>query len=854
MGYENVRSGLRKGIPFFLLLATVFLALDGTAHAFSSYLSAFNTKYGTSATKLNTCSTCHGSGGTSTWNPYGESIRTGTSTSLPIADRLTAVEPLDSDGDGFTNIVEINARTFPGDPADHPAPSDTTPPTVSSTTPASGASGVAVNTAVTATFSEAVQNVSTTTFTLRAGTTSVSGSATVSGSTATFTPSAPLAYSTTYTATLTTGVTDLANNALATAYSWSFTTGAAPDTTPPTVSSTNPANGATGVATNAAVTASFSEAVKNVSATTFQLRAGATSVAGTVSLSGTTATFTPSAPLAYSTTYTATLTTGVTDLANNALAAAYSWTFTTGAAPDTTPPTVSVTSPVSGATAVPVSTTVSATFSEAVKNVSTATFTLRAGATSVAGTVTLSGTTATFTPSAPLAYSTTYTATISTGVTDLANNALAAAYSWSFTTGAAADTTPPTVSATSPADLASAVAVNTAVTATFSEPVKNVNTTTFQLRAGATSVAGTVTMSGSTATFTPAAPLAYSTTYTATLSTGVTDLANNALAAAYSWSFTTGAASDTTPPTVGSTMPTSGQTGVATNTVVRATFSETIDASSVNATTFTLKDGAGASVAGVVTASGTTATFTPSAPLAGSTTYTATVSTGIKDMAGNALASAYSWSFTTIAASIDSDDDGVDDAEDDYPRDDRRGTPHNPKGHGKIDIDTSENSGTHFRAISAMSDMVATMSAVAKPAGYDFRYGILSYRVEGVVPGATIRVKITYPDTIPAGTKAYKVDSSGYHEYSRVSFSGNTMTVTLTDGGAGDSDGVANGVIVDPIGLASPAEAPQSAGGGCSIAGAPGRGENRAGSDGMLLLLAVALIGARAATRKAARS
>ena len=64
----------------------------------------------------------------------------------------------------------------------------------------------------------------------------------------------------------------------------------------------------------------------------------------------------------------------------------------------------------------------------------------------MAGTVTLSGTTATFHPSASLANATTYTATITTGVTDLANNALAASKVWTFTTGAAADTTPPTVS------------------------------------------------------------------------------------------------------------------------------------------------------------------------------------------------------------------------------------------------------------------------------------------------------------------------------------------------------------------------------------------------------------------------
>src|SRR5512143_426668 len=295
MGFGNVRSRSRKGILFFLLLPAVFLALGGAAHAFNSYLGTFNTTYGTSATKLNSCSTCHGSGGTSTWNPYGQALRNLILAGSTISAALTAVEPADSDGDTYSNIAEITAGTFPGDPADHPASADTTPPTVSAANPANLATRVAVNTAITATFSEAVKNVSTTTFQLKAGAASVTGTVTLSGTTATFTPSATLAYGTTYTATVTTGVSDLANNALATAYSWSFTTGAAPDTTPPTVSATSPVNGATAVSVSTAVTATFSEAVKNVSTTTFQLKAGAASVTGTVTLSGTTATFTPSA-------------------------------------------------------------------------------------------------------------------------------------------------------------------------------------------------------------------------------------------------------------------------------------------------------------------------------------------------------------------------------------------------------------------------------------------------------------------------------------------------------------------------------------------------------------------------------
>jgi len=104
---------------------------------------------------------------------------------------------------------------------------------------------------------------------------------------------------------------------------------------------------------------------------------------------------------------------------------------------------------------------------------------------------------------------------------------------------------------------------------------------------------------------------------------------------------------DTTPPSVTSTSPEANATGVAVDTVITATFSEAMDASTITTGSFTL-DGISGSIS---YGSGTyTATFTPSADLAYSTTYTATLSTAITDTAGNPLASAYSWSFTTTSA------------------------------------------------------------------------------------------------------------------------------------------------------------------------------------------------------------
>jgi hypothetical protein len=319
---------------------------------------------------------------------------------------------------------------------------------VLATTPLNGTTGVALGTAPTATFSEAMNNSTLTnaTFTLveTSSGTPVSGSVGVSGNTATFTPGAALLGNTQYTATITTGARDAAGNALASNFTWVFTTATPPDTTPPTVIARFPANGASNVALNSTVTATFSEPMNNstLNGTTFTLTVTGTGapVAGSVSVSGNTATFTPGANLAGSTQYTATVSTGAQDLAGNALASAATWTFTTTTPPDTTPPTVSSVTPLDGATGVAVGTTVTATFSEAMDNatLTTATFTLvvTGTGTPVAGTVGVSGNTATFTPTAALSPSTQYTATLNTSVRDLAGNALAVPFSWSFTTSA----------------------------------------------------------------------------------------------------------------------------------------------------------------------------------------------------------------------------------------------------------------------------------------------------------------------------------------------------------------------------------------------------------------------------------
>src|ERR1019366_4645882 len=127
---------------------------------------------------------------------------------------------------------------------------DFTRPKVSFTVPASGATGVPVGNALSVTFSKAMNplTINTTTVSLKQGSTAIAGTVTYAGVTATFTPTGSLAPNLPFTATIAAGVTDLAGNAMVANYVWSFTTGAGPDLTPPAVSFTVPASGATGVA------------------------------------------------------------------------------------------------------------------------------------------------------------------------------------------------------------------------------------------------------------------------------------------------------------------------------------------------------------------------------------------------------------------------------------------------------------------------------------------------------------------------------------------------------------------------------------------------------------------------------
>jgi hypothetical protein len=239
---------------------------------------------------------------------------------------------------GIASDDPLQPNRFPGDQQVDftTAAADTTPPGIYFRSPAVGAPGVASNTTVAVTFDEAVDPTTVTgaTFTLRSAAGSVPGSVRYDSATwtATFTPSATLAFSTAFTASLV-GIKDLSGNAMTTATDWSFTTGTAPDTLAPTVASVVPASGATGVASSEPIVVTFSEPTDTMTLFTgirlFQVSSG-TYVAGTITYDPTQriATFTPTVLLGSLSTYEVRVN-GVKDLAGNAMAAPFTSRFTT---------------------------------------------------------------------------------------------------------------------------------------------------------------------------------------------------------------------------------------------------------------------------------------------------------------------------------------------------------------------------------------------------------------------------------------------------------------------------------------------------------------------------------------------
>ena len=415
----------------------------------------------------------------------------------------------------------------------------------------------------------------------------------------------------------------------------------------PIVISTNPINGATNVPLNQVITVTFNKDMNPNTITSASIYfEGNSMVNGSLTYSNSTATFTPSSPLAINTTYKGTVKTTVKDLKGNALQEDYVWTFSTGA---TLAPMVISTDPANMDTGVALNKVISATFNMAMDptTLNSTTFTLYQGLTQINGVVSNSGTRAFFDPNIDLTANTVYTATITTGAKNPQGVAISSNYVWTFRTGT--KLLGPEVIFTDPTDKDTGVVLNKNVTATFNMPMDplTIDNTTFTLKQGVTSIGGAVSYSGTKATFNPTNDLLPSTTYTATITMGAKNLTGTSLAKDTVWTFKTLAA---TIPMVISTDPFNLETKVAHDKNVTATFNMPMDPLTIDNTTFTLKQGV-TSIGGAVSYIGTKASFNPTSDLLPSTTYTATITTGAKNLAGTPLANDYVWTFTTMGPS-----------------------------------------------------------------------------------------------------------------------------------------------------------------------------------------------------------
>ncbi|HEY3274766.1 MAG TPA: Ig-like domain-containing protein, partial [Methanocella sp.] len=314
----------------------------------------------------------------------------------------------------------------------------------------------------------------------------------------------------------------------------------------------------------------------------------------------------------YSADYTIEVT-GVADASGNTMKYVTRKTFRT-----TDRPYIGSVSPAGAAIDVPRAATITATFS---KNMDPASlqggFTVRdSSGNNVAGTVTYDTTarTATFRPAALLGYGSLYSAHV-TGARDNAGNSITA-YSWGFTTIRApisvVSVTPPGGSTDQPTSIL--------ITAVFSDEMDDwtvINGFSVKEFYGS-AVQGTVSYDTATrkATFRPSVDLkANGNLYRVTLS-GMVGTHSGTMPD-YTWDFRT----LWRKPTVVSTSPSQGASGVSINSAVTVTFSEDMDSEKAR-TGFKLRNAMNNNVAGGVVTSGRTVTFTPAAPLNEGELYT----------------------------------------------------------------------------------------------------------------------------------------------------------------------------------------------------------------------------------------
>ncbi len=535
---------------------------------------------------------------------------------------------------------------------------DNTPPEVEEIIPGENEENVKIDSNLTVYFNELIDytSINESSFRLEnnAGT-QITGSLEIIDNQIIFNPTEPFSFGTQYSLTLTTEIQDVSGNNLSSNFTNFFTTESLPDTTGPYVVNVYPKNEALNVASNSSISVAFDEELGNdaTNPNNFLVtHSNGQNVSGIITLKNNTLFFTPSTEFSTKTQYTVSLKKAISDINGNPMLADFSWQFTTGDFADTSPPSVSFVMPEIDAVDVANNNAITVTFSEAIdpKTLGVNKFTVQEGNTYISGDIAYSGTTAIFKPNKIMANNTEHTVTIIKGVSDLAGNLTANDFTWSFTVGTERDNNIPRVSSVYPANDANSFAVNSSIIVRFTEAMNPSTLTpqTFYLQDSAgNTVDGLVVTIGASSSFKPLTSLNFEEQYTAFISNMAEDLAENTMAETYSWNFTTASLEDTISPSIISTVPSSASQQAAVNRGIIVSFSESIDAESINQESFYLTDTANKLIPGTVSVIENTATFWPNNELDYTKTYVVTLLKSITDLSGNPLNKIFSWNFTT---------------------------------------------------------------------------------------------------------------------------------------------------------------------------------------------------------------
>lgn len=562
----------------------------------------------------------------------------------------------------------------------------TTAPTVIATNPPANTTVAGTNVGIQLEFSADMDQSTQAGLTVSAGSVSVPGSYTwntgytypcscyAGGTTVTFTPTAPLQPNTKYTVTYGAPLADTAGNALMPG-SFTFTTGSGADTNNNSTG-LDFADGQTNVGTNFVPRVTFAKPIDpiDVNGSTLYLYNADSGkyIHGTVSVAadGMSATFAPTAPLLADTYYDVYMGSGYFDMDGNYLDGVNGY-FTTGTGEATVPPQVSSIFPANGTNAVPLNAQVVVHFNEPLdpSTYNAIQVTPSAGGAAISGTNTLSSdqVTLTFVPTSPLLAGTQYNIQVS-GYKDLTGNS-GTTFTSNFTTGSSATTGLSLVSST-PANGASNVATNSAITLTFNYPLDpaTVSDTTLPVTISGSltqSIAGIYQVNGTQVIFTPDSPFPVNTTIYLGTCNGPTDVAGDTYSGCInSWltTFTTGSTATAAPAPfqVIAFSPAAGATNVGLRAPVVATFNRSFNPYTVNSngsTDFALFNGDSQSpwCTNYSRSQDNTTLQFNCYPLPGSSNLAAYINSGIQDWVGDSLSN-FTSQFTT--SQYDSTDNG----------------------------------------------------------------------------------------------------------------------------------------------------------------------------------------------------